>query len=204
MCLIHEIKEAVTQLKECQNGLLHMNRILIRLLLMAGCQVFAAVNTTPQRDIDLDRYCGRWYEQARYDNWFEKGMDDVYTDYEVIDGDRIRVTNHGKDKKGHPHRANGRACMHTSGELMVSFVWPYWWFHAPYKILCVTPDYQGALVSGDGEEYLWILTRRVDACPLLMEKLKQEAQRRGFDTTRLRYTKHQKRKSTAPDTNSLG
>lgn len=181
-----------------------MNRILTSLLLMTGSQIFAAVDTTPQQDVDLSRYCGRWYEQARYDNRFEEGLDDVFADYKALKGTSIFVTNHGTDAQGISHTARGKAHVQRNGVLSVSFVWPYWWFHNPYKILCVTQNYQGALVSGEGDEYLWILTREENASPLLLKELIKEAQRRGFDTSRLRYTNHQKRKSTDPDTNKPG
>lgn len=164
----------------------------------------AGVDTTPQQDVDLARYCGRWYEQARYENWFEQDMDQVCTDYTLLAADAIQVCNNGTDPQGRRHRSCGRGYTAGPGQLAVSFVWPYWWFRAPYRILYVSPDYEGALVSGDGAEYLWLLTRKEDASPLLMKKLLKEAQARGFDTAKLRYTTHQKRKSTAPETNNPG
>ncbi len=180
-----------------------MNHALSAFLL-TGSLALAAVNTTPQSDVNLKRYCGRWYEQARYENWFEQDMDQVYTDYTPLTSGGIRVINHGTDPQGRKHKSRGQAIATGPGQLAVSFVWPYWWFRAPYKILYVSPDYEGALVSGEGDEYLWLLTRKEDASPLLLKKLKQEAQLRGFDTAKLRRTTHQKRKSTAPDTNSPG
>ena len=179
------------------------NLIAPLLLLLAGL-THAAVNTESQSHVNLDRYCGRWYEQARYENWFEKDMDQVCTDYVPLSGGRIQVTNYGTDPQGNRHRARGRAEVRGDGELGVSFVWPYWWFQAPYRILYVTPGYEGAVVSGEGEEYLWLLTRDEAASPSLLRQLVKEAQARGFDTARLRYTQHQKRKSTAPDTKKPG
>ena len=181
-----------------------VKHLIAPILLLLADLTHAAVNTTPQSHVDLGRYCGRWYEQARYENWFEKDMDQVFTDYGPLNNGRIQVTNYGTDPQGNWHRARGRAEGRGDGELIVSFVWPYWWFHAPYRILYVTPGYEGAVVSGKGEEYLWLLTRDEAASPALLRQLVKEAQSRGFDTTRLRYTQHQKRKSTAPDTKKPG
>ena len=180
-----------------------MNHAL-SVLLLIGNLAQATVNTTPQPDVNLTRYCGRWYEQARYENWFEQDLDQVYTDYTPLASGSIQILNHGTDPQGRKHKTRGKAVVTSPGQLGVSFVWPYWWFRTPYKILYVSPDYEGALVSGEGSDYLWILTREEDASPLLIKKLKQEAQLRGFDTTKLRRTTHQKRKSTVPATNKPG
>lgn len=165
---------------------------------------FAAVNTTPQQNVDLRQYAGRWYEQARYENWFEKDMDEVYTDYMLHKDGTLTVQNNGRTIKGKAKQSVGRAFPSEPGEMQVSFVWPYWWFRAPYKILYVNKDYSAALVAGEGDEYLWMLTRDRFPGDETMDKLRAEAQRRGFDTDKLRYTMHQKRKSTAPDTKKPG
>lgn len=164
----------------------------------------AKVDTTPQQNVDFSRYLGRWYEQARYENWFEEGMDNVYTDYVPLKDNSIQVTNYGTDAQGYDEQARGKAFIDGPGLLEVSFVWPYWWFRTPYKILYVDPEYKAALVSGEDGEYLWLLTREMNASPKLMRSLLHEAERRGFDTSTLRYTQHQKRKSTAPDTKRPG
>lgn len=179
-----------------------MKNILFLMMMLLPC--LATVDTRPQADVDFKRYCGRWYEQARFENWFEEGLDHVYTDYVPLENGSIQVTNHGTDAQGARLQAAGRGFIKAPGLLEVSFVWPYWWFRSPYKILYIDADYQGAVVSGIDDTYLWLLTR--DAAPprQLIEKLLKEAQKRGFNTSNLRYTQHQKRKSTAPDTNRPG
>lgn len=164
----------------------------------------AGINTTPQQNVDLRQYAGRWYEQARYENWFEKDMDEVYTDYMLHKDGSLTVHNNGRTIKGKTKQSVGKAYLASPGELSVSFVWPYCWFRAPYKILYVNTDYSAALVAGEGDKYLWILTRDRFPAKEIMTRLRTEAQRRGFDTEKLRYTTHQKRKSTAPDTKRPG
>ncbi len=164
-----------------------MKRICAFLILLGG--ICAAADTSPQNNISLERYMGRWYEQARYENWFEKGMERVYTDYTTRPDGSIRVLNCGHNANGEPEQATGRAFPVTNGILEVSFVWPYWWFGAPYHILYVDKDYQAALVSGADDEYLWLLTRARKPEQGTIDKLKQEAKRRGFDTSKLRFTK---------------
>lgn len=176
---------------------------LLPLLILSNI-VLAVVDTTPQQNTDLRQYAGRWYEQARYENWFEKDMDEVYTDYMLHQDGSLTVLNNGCTNKGKVKQSVGRAFPSAPGEMKVSFVWPYWWFHAPYKILYVNADYTATLVAGEDDKYLWLLTRDRFPSADVMNKLRTEAHRRGFDTDKLRYTKHQKRKSTAPDTKRPG
>lgn len=164
-----------------------MNRI-ITVLLLTGF-LCAGADTTPQKGISLARYQGRWYEQARYENWFEEKMEQVYTDYTPGPDGSLNVRNSGKTPEGDSESASGRAFRVSDGILEVSFVWPYWWFRAPYHILYVDEQYQAALVSGDGDEYLWLLTRERNPAPEIIRKLQKEAERRGFNTTKLRFTK---------------
>ena len=147
------------------------------------------VNTAPQQGLNLNAYMGRWYEQARYDHAFENGLDRVFTDYSMLPDGRVKITNNGTDGNGVPHRAGGMgSCPHGDGRLQVSFVPPYSWFRAPYHILYATQGYTGAVVSGEDDRYLWLLTREQEPPRELMRELLGEARARGFDTSRLRYT----------------
>ena len=148
-----------------------------------------AVNTTPQHNISLEKYLGRWYEQARFENWFETGLDEVFTDYTAGPAGSINVLNCGRNSNGRQSSSRGRAFPCSAGLLKVSFVPPYGWFQAPYHILYADPDYQSALVSGAGDAYLWLLTRQKTPDSMLLETLLHEAQKRGFDTSQLRQTR---------------
>lgn len=149
----------------------------------------SSTNTTPQRGVSLPRYLGRWYEQARYENWFESGMEQVFTDYTDGPDNSINVLNCGINRKGRQCTSLGRGFPTGYGRMEVSFVPPFWWFRAPYHILYVDEDYQNALVSGNGGEFLWLLTRQRHAADDTIGLLLREAQLRGFDTSKLRFTK---------------
>lgn len=151
-----------------------------------------APDTTPQRGIRIDAYLGRWYEQARYECFFERNMDHVYADYERDERGGIRITNSGVTPNGRRKTAQGRAVIpdeEVCGQLSVSFVPPYCWFRTPYHILYVDEDYRMALVSGEGEGYLWLLTRARKADDMTMRSLLDEAQKRGFNLADLRLTR---------------
>lgn len=164
---------------------------LLRIISTGLLTAFAAfsANTAPQTGINLERYLGRWYEQARYENWFEKGMENVYTIYSPGPDGSIVVKNIGTSPEGAVLTTTGRAFPDGTGQLAISFVWPYFWFRTPYRILYVNENYTAALVSCEGDEYLWLLTREQAPDKRLISTLIREAQRRGFDTAKLRITR---------------
>lgn len=160
---------------------------------------------TPQREVNLSAFMGRWYEQARLENMFERGMDEVYSDYEPMGDGRFRVCNSGTDAGGISHQAHGMGSMKEAaapGVLRVSFVPPYGWFAAPFLILYTDAEYREALIAGSGGHYLWLLTREPQPSRDSLNRLLAEAQRRGFNTHELRRTRqtHQKRQSTPTET----
>lgn len=161
---------------------------------------------TPQSNIDLQAFMGRWYEQARIENTFEYGLDNVYSDYYAIGEKTFRVFNNGTDAHGEQYQARGMGRMKNKrkpGELLVSFVPPYTWFAAPFHILYTDDQYREAIIAGSGGHYLWLLTREASPDRNSLKKLLQEAQRRGFNTHHLRCTQHnnhQNRQSTPTET----
>lgn len=148
----------------------------------------SSVDTTPQKNIQLHRYMGRWYEQARFENWFETGLEHVYTDYSLSPEGHLNIINAGIKMSGAISSTRGRGIPGGDGRFRVSFVPPYHWFQAPYHILYTDPDYNSALVSGAGDAYLWLLTRQARADNAQIATLLTEAQQRGFDTSQLHYT----------------
>ncbi len=58
-------------------------------------------------------------------------------------------------------------------------------FFSDYRILFVTADYSGALVSDASGDMLWLLERSERSNPEVRQRLLEEARQRGFDTTEL-------------------
>jgi len=142
--------------------------------------------------VDLNRYLGTWYEYARTDVSFERGLINTQANYSLLEPDRkgrtrIRVINSG-EKNGKSRKAKGRAVIPFADEparLKVSFFGP---FYGDYNIIALdTEHYQWALVAGSSTKYLWILTREKTLDPMVLESLKMHAERYGFDTDALIY-----------------
>jgi apolipoprotein D and lipocalin family protein len=155
---------------------------------------------TPVSPFDLDRYLGRWYEIARLDHSFERGLSDVTADYRLQADGSVEVTNRGYDgKKAAWREAVGRAVFigdPTTGSLKVSFFGP---FYGGYHIADLDQQgYRWALVTGPDRDYLWILARTPDLPAEVRERLVSKASALGFDTTRLIWVEHKPLDVSAP------
>ncbi|MBF7055054.1 lipocalin family protein [Halomonas sp. KAO] len=148
-------------------------------LLLAGCTGLPK-GTEPVTDFELDRYLGQWYEIARLDHSFERGMECVTADYSLRDDGGVRVLNRGvRLDDGEIELAEGRAYFigdEDVGRLKVSFFGP---FYGGYNVLALDDDYRWSLVAGPDRDYLWILART----PSLDEATRQAlvAEARGLD-----------------------
>lgn len=145
-------------------------------------------NYKPVKDFNLNQYLGTWYEIARFDHSFERGLSDVTAFYEMRDDGKVRVINKGK-KEGKESRAEGKAKMNgdpRTGHLKVSF---FWIFYADYILLYLDENYEYAVVTS-GPGYLWFLCRNPHPAEEVKQKMKDVAVQNGFDLSKLIWVEH--------------
>jgi len=130
---------------------------------------------------DLDRYLGAWYEIARMDHSFERGMSNVTANYQLREDGKVSVLNKGYyAEKSKWKSATGIAkftAEASRGALRVSFFRP---FYGGYNVVLLAEDYSWALVAGDSEKYLWILSRTPVLDPDHLEQLLGRARSLGY------------------------
>ncbi|MCR5190179.1 MAG: lipocalin family protein [Bacteroidales bacterium] len=157
-------------------------------LFFAGCGHAQKVDNTPVASLDLQRYLGDWYEIARFDHRFERGLDFCKANYALREDGKITVTNTGV-REGTQKTSNGKAKTTGSPALLrVSFFGP---FYSDYRVMLLDNDYQWALVGSRKAKYLWILSRTPNLSQETVRQILAEAERRGYDTTRLIWVKHE-------------
>ncbi len=137
---------------------------------------------------EADKYLGTWYEIARLDHSFERGLDKVNATYSLREDGGLKVVNRGFDtKKQKWNEAIGKAYFVEKpdiGRLKVSFFGP---FYGAYTIIDLDkPTYSYALVTG-GKNYLWILSRTPQLANETKQKLIAQAKALGFETDKLIY-----------------
>lgn len=142
-------------------------------------------DSSPIRTFDLSRYLGTWYEIARFDHSFERGMQNVTAEYLLRDDGKIDVINSGW-KDGAVKTADGKARQpdpkNDPAHLEVSF---FLFFYSDYNVLMVDDLYQVALVGSRSADYLWILSRTPQISSIVKEAVLKEARSRGYDTSDL-------------------
>ena len=152
------------------------------LCLTAGCSQTTDVDNSTVKELDVERFLGRWYEIARFDHRFERNMEYTEAEYSMRDDGNIDVMNTGI-KNGKLKTAKGRAKKTDNPAMLrVSFFRP---FYSDYRVMMLDSDYQYALIGSGDSDYLWILARQPQLHRDIKDKIVNEAKRRGYDTSKL-------------------
>lgn len=145
----------------------------------------------PVHDFRLQPYLGTWYEIARLDHAFERGLQRVTASYTPREDGGIRVINRGfAVEQGEWQEAEGRAYFVGApdvGHLKVSFFGP---FYASYVVFELDEAYRYAFVTSDDRDYLWLLSRTPRVSDALEQHFVATARRLGFDTDALIFVRH--------------
>ncbi len=160
--------------------------VLLSALALVGCTGLPR-NIEPVREFDVDQYLGTWYEIARLDHRFERGLSQVTAEYTLKEDGGVLVTNRGyKEASDEWSTAEGQAYFVKDkdvGHLKVSFFGP---FHASYVVFDLDEEnYQYAFVTGYNRKYLWLLSRTPEVSEELKSRFLQQAESAGFDTSEL-------------------
>lgn len=163
-------------------------------LLLNSC----ASKTIPDKaeavqNFDKTKYLGKWYEIARLDFKFEKGLNNTTAEYSLREDGKIKVDNKGFDyKKKEWEQSIGKAKFVSDEKiamLKVSFFGP---FYAGYNVIAIDEDYQYALVVGSSLDYLWILSREKSIPENIKKEYLKTAEKIGYTTADLIWVEHNK------------
>ncbi len=147
---------------------------------------------TPVKQFELNRYLGKWYEIARLDHSFERGLERVTADYSLQEDGGVAVVNRGyapkvdkwKIAKGKAYFVNNK----NEGYLKVSFFGP---FYGSYVIFELDKEnYEYAFISGPDTSYLWLLSRTPKLPQAVIDKFIQRSKNLGFDVNNLIFVQH--------------
>lgn len=163
-------------------------------LLLSSC-LGKPDNIEPVKHFEAQKYLGTWYEIARVDYSYERGLSQVTANYSLRDDGGIKVTNRGYSRKklewkesvGKAYFMEGK----NTGYLKVSFFGP---FYSSYVIFYLDDNYQYALVTGSDKSYLWLLARTPSIPGEVKADLIAKATALGFDTSKLIYVEQDEEK----------
>jgi apolipoprotein D and lipocalin family protein len=165
--------------------------LTILAVFMTAC-TGAPEGVEPVSDFELDRYLGTWYEIARLDHRFERGLSNVTANYSLRDDGGVKVINRGYNAEDQEwDEAEGKAYFvgdEDVGQLKVSFFGP---FYGGYNVIELDKaGYQYSMVAGPDRSYLWILSRSPDLDDAVLERLLAKAGDLGFPLDELIMVEH--------------
>ncbi len=155
--------------------------LLILVTLLSACTGLPK-GVEPVRGFQLERYLGTWYEIARLDHRFERGLQQVSATYSLRDDGSVKVVNRGWDGEEQEwSEVEGTAKFvedENTGYLKVSFFGP---FYASYVVFTLDEAYEQSFVTGNSRSYLWFLSRTRTVDDASMERFRTAADELDFD-----------------------
>ncbi|MCU6669308.1 outer membrane lipoprotein Blc [Enterobacteriaceae bacterium H4N4] len=134
---------------------------------------------------EAQKFLGSWYEIARFDHRFERGLQKVTANYSPMSDGGIQVINRGYNPERRMwQKVTGKAYFTGSpnvAALKVSFFGP---FYGGYNVIALDSNYRHALVCGPDRDYLWILSRTPTISDDVKQQLLNTATRQGFDISK--------------------
>ena len=169
-------------------------RRLAAALMLAGVASPVAAQTvgnevaTPQTsNFDLDRYMGQWYEIARLDHPFERGLIRVTSTRTKAPDGTIAVVNRGIDKatgQARETRATARL-LDSAGRPTLEVDYGAAGGKHTYDVLVMAPDGSHALVGATDRSALWMFSRTPTLDAPTIENLKARALSAGYSLDNL-------------------
>lgn len=170
---------------------MRMIPIFLISLVVAGC-LGMPETVTPVKQFELNRYLGKWYEIARLDHSFERGLERVTAEYSLREDGGVAVVNRGYAPKGDKWKvAEGKAYFvndKNEGYLKVSFFGPFYGSYVIFEL--EKENYEYAFISGPDTSYLWLLSRTPKLPQDLIDKFIQRSKDLGFDVNNLIFVRH--------------
>jgi apolipoprotein D and lipocalin family protein len=146
--------------------------------------------------LDVPRYMGRWYEIAKFPNWFQRQcVGNTSANYSLRPDGQVQVLNECRRQNGEMEQALGQARQlgpATSPRLQVRFA-PQWLSLLPfvwgdYWVIDLDERYELVAVSEPKREYLWVLSRTPVVDEARYAALLTRLTAQGLDVRRLEST----------------
>jgi apolipoprotein D and lipocalin family protein len=144
----------------------------------------------PRKPVEISKFLGRWYEQARTPNPKQKNCFSPTMEWHQVAEQRYSVvqTCRRDSPRGPPQVWKGSAKVvdqRTRAKLDVGFLGGL--VRQEYWVLDHGDDYSWAIVGTPGGNYIWVLTRAPRIDEATRAELKLRVRALGYDPDRLEY-----------------
>ncbi|QOJ21633.1 MAG: lipocalin family protein [Gammaproteobacteria bacterium] len=164
--------------------------LFLLIVLLGGC-VSVPQNVAPVDGFELNRYLGKWYEIARLDHSFERGLANITAEYSLREDGGVKVVNKGFSVADNKWKeAEGKAYFvrdPQEGYLKVSFFGPFYGAYIVFEL--DKENYQYAFITSYDKSYLWLLARTPVVSDEVLNRFVQKSGELGFATDKLIFPK---------------
>lgn len=156
----------------------------------------APLQTVPS--VNLARYQGKWFELARYPQWFQRDCVSAMAEYSRNADGSIRVLNTCIKADGSQRSVTGSATPVDAANNRLKVRFTQHWLgrlipvpeEGNYWIIYLSEDYRQAVVGTPDRKALWFLSRSPHISEKTFNHMEAIATKQGFNTKQLIIDKH--------------
>lgn len=145
--------------------------------------------------LDLNRFCGKWYEIARLPVVFESRLVNVQSEYTMMPDGKIRVINMGRKGSIQGELTTAEATLWAPDPNMpgkMKVLYPTRPGQGDYWVLSIDPDYNYVLVGEPKRRQCWMMCRDIKKVnESQVNNMIEKARQLGFEVNRLLKTQHE-------------
>ena len=146
------------------------------------------------KDLNIEKFMGRWYVIALIPNWIEENSTDSFDDYILNKDGTIDIT-YKTIKDGKSRTIKQKATIldqNTPARWEIQFIKPWIPFYrAPYEVILLNKDYKYMVVGYPDNKFGWIMSREKkldeNTYKNILDNLEQNF---GYDNTKFKKVVH--------------
>ena len=148
------------------------------------------------KNLDINKFMGRWYVISLIPNWIEEGATNSYDDYKLNEDGTIEITYKAiKNGKQKSIKQKGIVSKDNSARWEIEFLKPWIPFYkAPYEVIILNENYEYMVVGYPDNTFGWIMSRTTeinnDIYNDILNELKTDF---GYEKNRFKKVTHDKK-----------
>ncbi|HSO83320.1 lipocalin family protein [Thiocapsa sp.] len=164
-----------------------LSLITLVLAFASGCTEEGGAPMDTVKQVDLERFMGKWYVIANIPTFVEKGAYNAVESYALNPDGTIATTftfnKDGFDGPLKTHQPKGFVRdTNTNALWWMQFIWP---FKADFRIVWLEPDYSITVIGRAKRDYVWIMAREPEIPQAKYDEIVAFLGGLGYDTSKI-------------------
>ena len=148
------------------------------------------------KNLDINKFMGRWYVISLIPNWIEEGATNSYDDYKLNEDGTIEITYKAiKNGKQKSIKQKGIVSKDNSARWEIEFLKPWIPFYkAPYEVIFLNENYEYMVVGYPDNTFGWIMSRTTEMNNDIYNDILNELETDfGYEKNRFKKVTHDKK-----------